>query len=61
MNVREDFEEGMVVINTKTNKRGVVVGDPWNVCVPDEVPVQYDGKKGYDGTDYRHLCLFDLN
>lgn len=61
MNAREDFEEDMVVINTKTNQRGVVVTDPWHVCAPDEVPIQYDDETGYQGTDYRDLCLFDLN
>jgi hypothetical protein len=61
MAAREDFQEDMIVINTKTNRRGVVVRDQWSVCSPQEVPIQYDGERGYLGTDWRDLCLFDLN
>lgn len=61
MPARDDFEEDMVVINTKTNRRGTVVRDDWNVCSPNEVPVVYDGERGYLGTDWRDLCLFNFN
>jgi hypothetical protein len=58
---RADFREDMIVIDTKTNRRGVVVRDPWNVCAPHEVPVQFDGETGYLGTDWRDLCAFDFD
>lgn len=57
---RADFQEGMIVIDVKTNRRGVVVRDLWSVCAQHEVPVQYDGERGYLGTDWRDLELFDF-
>jgi hypothetical protein len=61
MDARQDFKEDMIVINTKTNKRGTVVLDQWNVCSSAEVPVQYEGEQGYLGTDWQDLCLFELD
>jgi hypothetical protein len=61
MDAREDFKEGMTVIDTKKNRQGVVVRDDFSVCSPHEVPVQFKGVQGYIGTDWRDLCLFDFN
>lgn len=61
MAAREDFQEGMLVINEKTNRRGTIVPDRYGVCAAHEIPVQYDGERGYAGTDWRDLCLFDLD
>jgi hypothetical protein len=57
---RADFQEGMIVIDVKTHRRGVVVTDPWGVCAEHEVPVRFDGERGYLGTHWRDLELFDF-
>lgn len=61
MTTRRDFKEDMIVINTKTNKSGIVVLDVYAVCTAEEVPVQYDDVQGYRGTDWRDLCPFDFS
>lgn len=58
---RDDFQEDMIVINVKTNRRGTVVRDTWGVCAAHEIPVRYDGEDGYLGTDWRDLCLFNFD
>jgi hypothetical protein len=48
----------MMVRNTETGERGVVVNDfpgMLRVCDHTEIPVVYEGSSGFFGTDYQKL------
>jgi len=49
------MQRGTIVLNTVTNKKGLVTVEPWVLCSPEEVPVIYEGVEGFDGTPIKDL------
>jgi len=57
---KDSLPAGTMVRNKDNGKIGVVVFDSFGCCSSNEIPVEWDGQTGVEGTDWRILEILEV-